>query len=78
MLVRTTGFEPVASAFGGQRSNPLSYARVLVDPAGLEPATSGVSNQRSPSELRIRSVVDGGPYWIRTSDLLGVIQALSR
>ena len=46
-VVGWEGVEPSASGLSGQRSDRLSYHPKLVFPAGLEPATSRLSVERS-------------------------------
>lgn len=41
-LVQVTGFEPVASCSRSRRSAKLSYTRVMVVEAGVEPAASAL------------------------------------
>ena len=51
----------------------------MVEMIGFEPTTSCLQSRRSPSELHPHSYprnVNGGPEWIRTTDLAVISRVL--
>jgi hypothetical protein len=65
MMVSQTGFEPVASAFGGRCAIQLRHWDMMVGRRGIEPRVLGLEHPARPSGRPDRG--GGTPEWNRTT-----------